>query len=125
MTNKMTNRKALEYVLTNCDIPADVREKLVNMTASLEKKSSTTNRKPTAKQTENANLRNIIYDYLLNSGVKASCTEIGKSIPELEGMNNQRISALLRPLVTEGVVLKDKVKGVSVFYAQPRDADED
>ena len=124
MTNKMTNKRALEYVLENCNVPAEVAEKLTAMIASLEKRSSSTTRKPTTKQTENAGLRDAIYGYLLNSGAKVTCTELTKSLEVLDGMNNQRVSALLRPLVADGLVLKDTVKGKSVFYALPLDTDE-
>ena len=124
MTNKMTNKRALEYILENCTLPVDVADKLTAMIASLEKKSSSTTRKPTAKQTENAGLRDAIYGYLLNSGAKVTCTELTKSLEVLDGMNNQRVSALLRPLVADGLVLKDTVKGKSVFYALPLDTDE-
>ena len=119
MTNKMTNRRALEYVLENCTIPIEVAEKLENMIASLEKKAANPSRKPTAKQTENAGLRNTVYDFLLNSGAKMTCTELGKAVPELNDLSNQRISALLRPLVADGSVLKDTAKGKTVFYAVP------
>ena len=38
---KMTNVKALEFVLTNCaDLPSEVTEKLTAMKSSFEKKSS-------------------------------------------------------------------------------------
>ena len=47
---KMTNVKALEYVLTNCaDLPSEVSEKLTSMKASFEKKASA-ERKPTPTQ---------------------------------------------------------------------------
>ena len=46
---KMTNVKAIEFVLTNCNVPADVAEKLTAMKASFEKKSSA-ERKPTPTQ---------------------------------------------------------------------------
>ena len=48
-SEKMTNRKALDYVLENCDLPSDVSEKLSAMLVALDKKSGGT-RKPTANQ---------------------------------------------------------------------------
>ena len=59
MTNsKMTNRKALDYVIKHFEeeIPVDVLEKLNSMVSALDKKASA-ERKPTAKQTENADIR--------------------------------------------------------------------
>ena len=46
---KMTNKGALNYVLTSFDLPTDVKEKLENMVAQLEKKS-TTPKKPSKNQ---------------------------------------------------------------------------
>ena len=48
---KMTNSKALAFVLANAELPADVREKIENIKASIDKKNSA-ERKPTATQTE-------------------------------------------------------------------------
>ena len=118
MTNKMTNRKALLFVLENyhADLPDDVREKLEGMAASLEKKSSNSSDKPTAKQVENAGLRDQILEFMRSQPNQLfTCTEIGKAIPALEGMNNQRISALMRALVSAELVEKTTVKGKSVF----------
>ena len=63
MTDKMTNRKALAYVLENCDLPTEVAEKVEKMVAQLDKKSSA-ERKPTARQAENAVVRAEIVDYI-------------------------------------------------------------
>lgn len=38
-SDKMTNRKALDYVLENCDLPSEVSEKLSAMLVALDKKS--------------------------------------------------------------------------------------
>lgn len=117
MTNKMTNRKALAFVLENVtDLPADVREKLENMAASLDNKAASTTRKPTAKQVENIGLRKNIMDFLRgNPNLLVTCTDIGKKVKELDGMNNQRISALMRALVESGEVVKITEKGKSLF----------
>ena len=50
---KMTNVKALSYILTNCELPEDVKSKVEAMKASYEKKASAV-RKTTPTQTENA-----------------------------------------------------------------------
>ena len=39
MTNKMTNLKAIQYVLDNCEMPADVSERLNAIAMSLAKKA--------------------------------------------------------------------------------------
>ena len=54
-SDKMTNAKALQFVLTNVEgLPSDVMEKLEKMLEQVEKKS--TNRKPTAAQEARAGL---------------------------------------------------------------------
>ena len=53
-TERMTNRKALTYVLENCDVPADVEAKLKGMIEALNRKSST-ERKPTAQELADLN----------------------------------------------------------------------
>jgi hypothetical protein len=53
---KMTNVKAIDYVLANAELPTDVKEKLEKMREQFVKKNSA-ERKPTATQTENAGLK--------------------------------------------------------------------
>lgn len=132
-TNKMTNKKALAVavsVMTNLQAnPAtdtitidgvsypvsDIVEKLEGMLTALDNKTASAKRKPTEKQKENANLRGAILRYLSTAEKPMTCTEIGKAMPELEGMNNQRISALMRSLVEDGRVEKTTEKGKSLF----------
>lgn len=116
---KMTNQKALDFVLTKyTDLPADVKEKLENMKASLAKKAASTTRKPTERQKENAKLQNVVLAFLrANPGTVYTCTELGKAIPDLADLGNQRIAALVRALKDNGLVSKDTVKGKSVFSA--------
>lgn len=117
MSNKMTNRKALAFVLENVsDLPADVREKLESMAASLDNKAASTTRKPTKTQLENEGLRKDIMDFLrANPNLVVTCTDIGKKVPSLDGMNNQKISALMKPLAESGLVVKFTDKGKSLF----------
>lgn len=127
MTNKMTNKKALTFVLENmAEIPADVREKLENMVAALDNKAANTKKKPTKTQLENVGLRAAIMGFLReNPNLIVTCTDLGKKVPELDGMNNQKISALVRGLVDSHEVTKITEKGKSLFkLAQPTEGDE-
>lgn len=94
---------------------SDIVEKLEGMLTALDNKTASAKRKPTEKQKENANLRGAILRYLSTVEKPMTCTEIGKAMPELEGMNNQRISALMRSLVEDGRVEKTTEKGKSLF----------
>ena len=52
--DKITNVKALAYVLENCDLPDEVAEKVKAMKASFEKRNASKAGKPSKKATENA-----------------------------------------------------------------------
>lgn len=109
-TEKMTSRKALTYVLTNTEVPADVREKLEAMLASLDRKASA-ERKPTAIQKENAELAPHVLDFInMNNGV--TCTDIMK---EFDLTSNQKASAIVRILTADGSIRKEVRKGKAYF----------
>jgi len=116
MTNKMTNKKALEIAIAalNADPKnAEVVAKLEKMVEQLEKKSGA-DRKPTAKQQENDKLRAIIMDWMTPEKV-VTVSDMMKEIPELDGMSNQKVSALVKPLFDTGKLTKEIIKGRSYF----------
>lgn len=106
-TEKMTNKKALEYVLENMEIPADVRERLTAMLTSLEKKSSGGNRKPTAKQLENETFKAEIME-MFESKPDAimSCGDVKANVPNLVELDisTARVSSMLVQLKGEGKI---------------------
>mgnify|MGYP002510487305 FL=1 len=113
MTEKMTNSKALAFVLGMEGIPSDVREKLVNIKASIDKKNSA-ERKPTATQTENVGLKSAILVGMA-SGKAYTIGDLMKEIPALADLTNQRVSALVRQLKDEGLVTREEVKRKAYF----------
>ena len=113
MTDKMTNSKALAFVLGMEGIPADVREKLVNIKASIDKKNSA-ERKPTATQTENVGLKSAILGGM-ESGKAYTIGDLMKAIPELADLTNQRVSALVRQLKDDGLVVREEIKRKAYF----------
>lgn len=112
---KMTNSKALAFVLNmeGVELPADVREKLTNIKASIDKKNSA-ERKPTATQTENVGLKSAIVEGM-ESGKAYTISELMKAIPELADLTNQRVSALVRQLKDEGKVTREEIKRKAYF----------
>ena len=110
---KMTNVKAIEFVLTNCNVPADVAEKLTAMKASFEKKSSA-ERKPTPTQQENAGYKGEILN-LLADGNQYTITDIMKGVPSLSDLSNQRVSAIVRQLTLSGEVVRVEDKRKAYF----------
>ena len=111
MENKMTNVKALEYVVANCEVPTDVAEKLDNMIASLKKKSA--NRKPSKVQAENEVLKAKVLEVLTKDG--QTITEIMAKDAELGELSNQKVSALVRGLITDGKAVRIEDKKKSLF----------
>ena len=116
---KMTNVKALEYVLDNfaseenAVLPEDVTEKLIAMKVSFEKKSA--NRKATKTQEENAGIKIMILESLSAIGSPVTVSDLQNRYAALGQYSNQRISALLRQLVNEEKVVKSTDKKKSYF----------
>ena len=80
----------------------------------VEKKNANKTSKPTKKQKENADLRDVIYDSM-ESGVQYTITDLIKSIPELADESNQRVSALVRQLKEAHLVNREEIKRVAYF----------
>ena len=107
---KMTNVKALSYILTSCDLPEDVKAKVEAMKASYEKKASA-DRKPTPTQVENANHKASILAVLAD-GNQYTISDLMKAVPELADLSNQRVSAIVRQMALTAEVqrIEDKRK---------------
>jgi DNA-binding MarR family transcriptional regulator len=120
MTNKMTNKKALEIAIaamTAQETPnTEAIEKVQKILEQTIKKNSS-ERKPTATQTANVGLKEKILSYLKATGSEKTISELMKEIPELEGLSNQRVSALVRGLKEEGLITRVEVKRKAYFKA--------
>lgn len=124
--NKLTNKKALEIAITAIETSSfstsdfktdEIVEKLSKMLVQTEKKSSS-ERKPTAKQEANKKLEAVILDYLNAQTEGKTVTDMMKEIPELDGMSNQKVSSLVKPLKDDGTIIKEVIKGRSYFSAK-------
>ena len=111
---KMTNAKAIAYVIENCTLPQDVTEKLEKIKASYEKKSSA-ERKPTATQIANEHLKEIVLEVLEQATEPMTVSEIIKAHAELQGLTTQKVSPLVAKLVDELKVNKTIEKRKSYF----------
>lgn len=113
-TDKMTNVKALTFILDNVDgLPDDVTEKLIKMRESYEKKSAT--RKLTAAQMANAELSERVLEFLATvENVQAK-----DLVKPLDLSSSQKASALLNGLVKDGKAFKATVKGNTLFSLTP------
>lgn len=110
--DKMTNKMALNFVLDNCDIPADVREKLEKMLEQVEKRSNAIH-KPTATQIANEGFKTAIAEGIGDSAMTIS--EMMTAIPALAELSNQRVSAIVRQMVADGVLTREEIKRKAYF----------
>lgn len=119
---KMTNVKAINYVLGNCEIPADVKEKLEKMREQFVKKNSA-ERKPTANQVENQGYKADILAYL-GTVERATITDLMKAVPSLAELSNQRVSAIVRQLKGSGEVVREEIKRKAYFSIATAEVEE-
>lgn len=104
---KLTNVKALNYVIDNYELPEEILNKLVKIREAQENKS-------TKKVNEDLLQRmELIITGVENEG--STATEIQSRVPELAGQPNQKISAALNKLVKEGRIFKRSYKGRTLF----------
>ena len=109
---KITNVKALAYVLENCTLTDEVKAKIEKMKAQFEKKNSA-EKKPTATQIANEGIKNVILETL---GAKSmTITEMQKANSELAELSNQKISALLKQMTENGSVKREEIKRKAYF----------
>lgn len=96
--------------------PETVVEFLENEIHLLDNKNKV-DRKPTAKQTANEEVKNAILAYLISCGEGRTVSDIMKNVPECADFSNQRASALVRQLKDEGKLEREEIKRVAYFKA--------
>jgi hypothetical protein len=113
---KMTYVKALDRVINGGEVTPEVIDKLEALRATLMKKA-TAERKPTAKQTANAETRAALVNFINQNaeGNGFTVTDLLKQCPEVEGDSNQHVSAILRQAVQAGEISKGSVKRRTYF----------
>lgn len=113
---KVTQKMALGYVLENCEVPADIKEKLEKMLEQVEKKASSGSKSMSATQKANAELAEKIVGEMEENRLY-TITEMLKVLPCLaeEDYTNQKISAIVSNLVKEGKVERVIDKRKSYF----------
>ena len=102
--------EALPHGLTTADLLS-----FVEAEQALLVKKNTAEKKPTKTQVENEGYKSMIVDFLSLASEGMTCTDIQKGIPAFAEFNNQKVAALLRPLVSSGTVVKTVVKGRAMF----------
>ncbi len=111
---KMSYVSAVDAVLNGAPIEGEVAERLEALKASLEKRASRKPAGPTKAQRANAELAEAIFG-AMEDGVVYATADIAGLVPALEGANPQKITPLMKGLVTSGRVVGEKVKGKATY----------
>ena len=120
MAKKMTKKERFAQLMANYNLTAEDREFVMHEIELLEKRNTKGgDRKPTAKQTENADLKTVILEFLADrEDEKFTITDMWKNIPVLADnpeMSNQRISAIVNQLKKEDLVVREEIKRKAYF----------
>ena len=81
----------------------------------LAKKNASVDKRKAAENEKNAVYKTAIVDFLATVESGMTCTDIGKSIEALNGFNTSKMSSLCNGLVKDGVLVKESVKGKTLF----------
>jgi len=112
---KMTYVDAINFAVEHID-NIDVIEKLQALKESLEKRASYKSNKPSKTQRENEGIMATILDDLAGFEEPVTVTELIANGAGLEGLTNQKVSALLRKLGEAGKVQKEVRGKKAVFF---------
>ena len=116
MTNKkITKRDRFNALLSIPAVQADPGlVDFINHELELLAKKNSADKKPTAQQTANEAIKSAIVE-----GMEANrlytVTEIQKSVDKCADLSNQRVSALLRQLKDDGVIVRIEDKRKAYF----------
>jgi len=110
----MSNKK-MSYVVAvenaiNGELNEEVIARLGDLKASLEKRASYKHSGPTKAQKANAELAEKIFE-AMSADVVYATNDIKELVPELAEASSQKITALMKQLVTSERVKSEKVKG--------------
>ena len=112
-TKKMTKREMFEQIKANYSLTNEEVAFIDHELELLAKKNSA-EKKPTAVQVANEGIKQSIVDGM-EVGKKYTITDIMKSSDECAELSNQRVAALVRQLVTDGVVVRTEEKRKAYF----------
>lgn len=119
MTNKkMTKRDYFNALLALKEVKGNEElVKFINHELELLAKKNSAEKKPTAVQIANENIKEVILETLKENGGMMTISEMQKANAELGEMSNQRISALVRQLKEDGRVERIEDKRKAYFKA--------
>lgn len=112
-TKKMTKREMFEQIKANHPLTTE-EVAFINHELELLAKKNSAEKKPTAVQVANEGIKGDIVAGM-EQGKQYTITDLMKSIPACAELSNQRVSALVRQLVTDGVVVRTEEKRKAYF----------
>ena len=110
---KMTKAQMFAQIKANHNLSADEVAFIDHELELLAKKNSA-EKKPTAVQVANEGIKADILNGM-EIGKKYTITDLMKEIPACADLSNQRVSALVRQLVTDGAVERTEEKRKAYF----------
>ena len=112
-TKKMTKADYFRQIMANYDLTDGEREFIEHELELLAKKNSA-EKKPTAVQVANEGIKDAILE-AMEDGKKYTITDLMKCVDACAELSNQRVSALVRQLVTDGSVERTEEKRKAYF----------
>lgn len=114
MSKKITISEQYSNIIAKCENFLSESEIafLVERKELHEKKNAS--RKPSKVQTENEGYKEEILE-LLDDGCSYTIGELIKAVPSLNEFSTSKVSALVRQLKEEGLVVRTEVKGKAYF----------
>lgn len=109
---RVTKKEMYERILAHTN--DDLEKQFIEGEIALLEKKNSAEKKPTKTQVENVGIKEAILDYM-EVGVKYTVTEIIKGCDECKDLSNQKVSAILRQMVNENVIIKVEDKRKSYF----------
>lgn len=101
---------ALEAVQENQEYVSFLKKEI----AKCDRKSVA--KKPTPTQVENEKLKSAILEFLNNQGEnRFTVTELTQQVDALDGRTTQKVSALMRQLLLDGLVIRTSEKNRTYF----------
>lgn len=114
MTNKPTKidrfNQILPYISENADLVAFIENEI----ELVRKKNAKRSDKPTTRQVENESLMSVIYD-AMEQNKKYTVSDLIAEIPDLNGLNTQRVTPIMTKMVNNVLVSRETVKGKSYY----------
>lgn len=117
MANKITKKEMFTMIMAQVKDNAEMVAFIEHEIELLDKKAS--NKKATKVQEANVGIKADIEAVLASAPNPMTITEIQKASATLEGLSNQKVSALVRQLVEAKVVVKSTDKKISRFSLAP------